>query len=218
MIMKNSEKIILDLCGGTGAWSKPYLDDGYDVRNITYPDFDVRKYTPPKRNVFGVLAAPPCTMFSIARNDKTAKEPRDFEKGMELVKACLNIIWNVRYNPIRKKDNTLKFWVLENPRGYLRDFLGKPVFSFHPYEFGDPYTKKTDLWGNFNVPKKKIVPVEKYGNSEQTFVKEVEHFYHLKKDQIPKDYQKKTGYSKRTIIRSITPKGFAKSFYEANKV
>lgn len=25
-------KIILDLCGGTGSWSKPYRDAGYDVR------------------------------------------------------------------------------------------------------------------------------------------------------------------------------------------
>ena len=29
----NSKKIILDLCGGTGAWSKPYKDAGYDVRD-----------------------------------------------------------------------------------------------------------------------------------------------------------------------------------------
>lgn len=30
-------KIILDLCGGTGSWSKPYRDAGYDVRVITLP-------------------------------------------------------------------------------------------------------------------------------------------------------------------------------------
>ncbi len=59
-------KIILDLCGGTGSWSKPYLDAGYDVRLITLPDYDVRTYKPPK-NVYGILAAPPCTMFSLAR-------------------------------------------------------------------------------------------------------------------------------------------------------
>lgn len=26
--MENKDKIILDLCGGTGAWSKPYKDAG----------------------------------------------------------------------------------------------------------------------------------------------------------------------------------------------
>ena len=34
---KNKEKkIILDLCGGTGSWSKPYKDAGYDVRKNDY--------------------------------------------------------------------------------------------------------------------------------------------------------------------------------------
>ena len=46
-------KIILDLCGGTGSWSKPYVEAGYDVRLVTLPDFDVRKYVPPK-NVYGI--------------------------------------------------------------------------------------------------------------------------------------------------------------------
>ncbi len=40
----NSKKIILDLCGGTGAWSKPYADAGYDVRVITLPDYDITTF------------------------------------------------------------------------------------------------------------------------------------------------------------------------------
>lgn len=51
-------KIILDLCGGTGSWSRFYKAAGYDVRNITLPDFDVLTYKPPE-NVYGILAAPP---------------------------------------------------------------------------------------------------------------------------------------------------------------
>jgi len=85
--MDNSKKIILDLCGGTGSWSKFYNEAGYDVRVITCPDYDVRTYEPPK-NVYGILAAPPCTMFSIARNDKTAKQPRDL-KGRNGNSKCL---------------------------------------------------------------------------------------------------------------------------------
>ena len=57
------DKIILDLCGGTASWSKPYADAGYDVRLITLPEQDVRDYIPPE-DVYGVLAAPPCTEFS----------------------------------------------------------------------------------------------------------------------------------------------------------
>ena len=58
--MNNSEKLILDLCGGTGSWSKPYKDAGYDVRVVTLPEHDVRLYQPPQ-GVYGILAAPPCT-------------------------------------------------------------------------------------------------------------------------------------------------------------
>jgi len=56
--MDNSNKIILDLCGGTGSWSRPWKLAGYDVRNITLPDYDVLTYEPPD-NVYGILAAPP---------------------------------------------------------------------------------------------------------------------------------------------------------------
>lgn len=51
-------KIILDLCGGTGSWSRPWQLNGYDVRIITLPVYDVLTYEPPY-NVWGILAAPP---------------------------------------------------------------------------------------------------------------------------------------------------------------
>jgi len=209
-------KIILDLCGGTGSWSKPYADRGYDVRNITFPDYDVKTYKPPK-NVYGVLAAPPCTMFSIARIDASAKKPRNFKKGMEVVEACLKIIWECRYEKIHNKNSTLQFWALENPKGYLRWFLGNPPFTFHPFEYGDPYTKATDLWGRFNIPEKNPTIPLRFGNDEQTFVREVEHFAHLTEHQIPEGYKEKTGHTRRRILRSMTPLGFAIAFFEANQ-
>ena len=36
----DKRNIILDLCGGTGAWSNPYRDR-YCVINITLPDYDI---------------------------------------------------------------------------------------------------------------------------------------------------------------------------------
>src|SRR3990167_1217452 len=101
------KKIILDLCGGTGSWSAPYKENGYEVINVTLPGYDVRTFDPPQ-DIYGILAAPPCTMFSVART--TAREPRNLEKGMELVKACMDIIWKVR------SKQKLAFWALENPR------------------------------------------------------------------------------------------------------
>jgi hypothetical protein len=70
--MDNSNKIILDLCGGTGSWSRPYKEAGYDVRVITLPEYDVFAYDPPK-GAYGILAAPTCTHFSLCRTN--AKHP-----------------------------------------------------------------------------------------------------------------------------------------------
>ncbi len=196
------KKIILDLCGGTGAWSEPYKKAGYDVRVITLPKHDVRTYKPPN-NVYGILAAPPCTMFSLA--NPRAKTPRDFKEGIEIVKACLNIIWECRYKPKYRKDGCLKFWALENPMGFLRQFLGKPPLTFDPCDYGNPYTKKTDLWGFFNLPKKnpvKLTKEEKYRCSQNT-------------RKLP-SISDITG-SKQTSKRAVTPAGFAKAFFKANK-
>ena len=195
------KKIILDLCGGTGSWSKPYKDAGYDVRNITLPEWDVQTYTPPT-NVYGILAAPPCTMFSLARS--RAKTPRDFREGMETVKACLHIIWECRYEPRYKADGCLRFWALENPVGFLQQFLGKPAFTFQPCEFGDAYTKATSLWGYFNEPKKSPV----------SLTEEQAAFCKTNSRKLP-SISDITG-SKQVDRRAITPPGFAKAFFKAN--
>jgi hypothetical protein len=70
----------------------------------------------------GYLEAPPCTEFSLAKNGSHRK--RDFACGLEIVEACLGII---RLSALR---GGLKFRALENPRGYLRRFLGKAPFCF----------------------------------------------------------------------------------------
>jgi len=176
------KKIILDLCGGTGAWSKPYKLAGYDVRLITLPD-DVRLYVPPQ-NVHGVLAAPPCT--HLAASGARWWEEKGIGallEALSIVDACLRII--LMANPF--------FWVLENPVGRLSTYLGPPKMYFHPWEFGDPWTKKTALWGDFNVPEK--TPV---------FPSESNKIHRMSPS------------SNRSMLRSITPPGFAVSFFKAN--
>lgn len=221
----NKDKIILDLCGGTGSWAKPYKDNGYTVITMTLPDYDVEKWREyPElveliqgNKIHGILAAPPCTMFSIARNDKTARTPRDLRKGIKTVQACLDIIHECLYNPFLVSKNSLKFWALENPAsGYLDRFLGNPPFVFDPSDYGDNHSKKTALWGMFNEPKKGKKVIVKKGD-ENNFVKNVEKYFAEKKHLIPDGYREKTGLSMRTVVRSITPQGFAQAFYEANK-
>ncbi len=220
--MKNADKIILDLCGGTGAWSRPYLKAGYRVYNITLPDYDLLKtqiefgekknymvfqgkHLPifiPVDKVYGILSAPPCTQFSFARTN--AKKKRDLLEGMELVIQSLKIIWfsQKHIEKDTQKKSPLNFWCLENPNGMLKWFLGKPVFEFHPYEFGDNYKKKTHLWGYFNIPEKNPIECDK------------PKFDQLKTKEIHPEYY---GKLNRTERRAITPSGFANAFFKANQ-
>jgi hypothetical protein len=187
--MTDSGKIILDLCGGTGAWSKPYKDAGYDVRLITLPEYDVQRYIPPE-NVYGILAAPPCTEFSIAKGNR----PRDFRGALEIVKACLEIIWRV-WTP-----NKTKFWCLENPRGFLRQWLGIPKTTIWYWQYGDLLGKPTDLWGYFNCPSQRYTEPPGLLN---------------RRDKI-KELRGEKNMS-RSEIRAKTPPGFAQAFFEANQ-
>lgn len=221
--MNNGDKVILDLCGGTGAWSEPYKNRGYEVIVITRPNYDVESvdfgntwvtFFGQKQNVedirikyetvYGVLCAPPCTMFSRART--TAKTPRDFRAAMRTVQACLNVIWNIQY----RSHFTLQFWALENPAGHLQRFLGKPPFKFQPFEFGDPHSKQTFIWGNFKMPKKNPIKLtdEQVRRSRNNT---------RKLPEIPLDYIRDTNMKPVQIKRSITPESFAKAFFNANK-
>lgn len=186
--MKNKDKIILDLCGGTGSWSRPYREAGYDVRLITLPEYDVQDYEPPE-NVYGILAAPPCTDFASSGARWFAEKDRDGRTiiSMGVLVAVLEII--LRAQPAA-------FWALENPTGRIRRWLHTPAMSFDPCDFGDPYTKRTHLWGRFVLPEK--TPVEPTEGSKM--------------------WRCYGGKSDRTkMLRSITPPGFAKAFFKANQ-
>ena len=188
-------KTILDLCGGTGSWSRPYKDAGYDVRLITLPEHDVRLYAPPE-NVYGILAAPPCTEFSYAKHfHGKGKYSHNFLQGLEIVSACMRIILTCKP----------KFWCLENPmNGYLKKWLGEPVMTFDPWEYGDNYQKTTALWGDFNHPVKTV------SKKPEGIVK----FSMLKSKDIYPEYY---GLYNRQERRAITPPGFARAFFEANR-
>lgn len=173
-------KRILDLCSGSGAWSQPYVDAGYHVQRIDILNgLDVRVFRMPLLPVWGVLAAPPCTAFAHAGNRWT-RFGYELREGLAVVDACLRVIRAVQP----------QWWALENPRGRLREYIGPPVYRFDPCDFGDPYTKDTYLWGDFNPPVKSN-PVEPTLGS----------YMH---DRAPKE------------ARAITPPGFARAFFEAN--
>lgn len=216
----NSEKIILDLCGGTGAWSQPYKDAGYNVLVITLPEFDLMDTQMigdqvvsfsrrsgwlhvPYAAIYGILFAPTCTQFSLART--TAKTPRNLLKGYELVRMGKDIINNSRQH------GSLKFWAMENPMGYLRQMEGLPPLTFDPCDYGDAYTKKTDLWGYYKMPKK--TPVKLTAEAKARCA-----INNRELPEIPEGYILPKDINPQAVRRSITSSHFAKAFYKANKV
>jgi len=184
-------KVILDLCGGTGSWSKPYADAGYTVI-IVDPSTsvgDVRwlQHTP----CYGILAAPPCTHFSVSGAQYWNEKDYDGRTlhDLSIVDACMRIIM------VSKPT----FWALENPVGRLKRWLGPPQLIFNPCDYGDPYTKRTLLWGNFNTPiQNPVTPIRSCKQGSWI--------------------QKLGGKSAKTKrLRSVTPPGFAKAFFDANR-
>ena len=174
---------------------------------ITLPDHDVCIYAPPG-GVYGILAAPPCTEFSLAKNGSHRK--RDLDAGMEVVKACLRIIWHCQAH------GKLQFWALENPVGLLRRFLGKPAYTFYQWWFADLGIKRTDLWGQFNEPKQQVFERPDVAKTTNSMTKAfsdpvcpAEHKEYVKQFDTP--------IKRRAALRAITPQGFAEAFYLANK-
>ena len=188
--------IVLDLCGGTGSWSAPYREHGYDVRLVTLPDHDVLTYEPPP-NVHGILAAPPCCHFATSGRRWWRQKDADGRTAtaVAVVRACLRIVAQARP----------AWWALENPSGRLWRFVPElmyPRLSFDPCDYGDPYTKRTHLWGWFCIPPKSRVEPVVYEDSKGRRGSWL--------------WANVGGGAKGKAIRSVTPPGFSAAFFKAN--
>jgi hypothetical protein len=179
-------KVIYSLCDYSGVWSKPYDDhpDYSVVRVDLQHGQDVRLMPYPEEKAYGVLAAPPCDAFAVSGARWWASKGEGaLLDGLALVDACMRFILV----------NQPTFWCLENPVGRLRHYIGAPTMWFDPCDYGDPYTKKTGLWGTFNKPKKYPVPATE-GSKMHLMAPGPE----------------------RKNMRSETPIGFSKAFFAAN--
>lgn len=139
------KKTILHLCADTGSDTKPYQDDpDYEVIKVG-SDIGVENYHPDKP-IYGIIANPVCLEFSTARKGGKARNPED---GMFLVKECMRIVNEAMHF------GELRFYVIENPaKGVLKNYLGAPTYVYEPWWYGSPWTKKTALWGDFNIPQR----------------------------------------------------------------
>lgn len=193
--------IALFLCSRTGIMAKPWADAGYrcvcvDIQhkgerhegNITYVEGNVIDYLPPRSEYVFAFAFPPCTHLANSGNRWKADKGLDaLIEALPLVKRCRDILqW------------TGAPWGLENPVGSLSTYWRKPDYTFHPWNFGDPESKKTCLWtgGGFVMPEFKLT--ERPADCRESVWR------------MPPS-------ADRGDLRSVTPKGFAEAVFRANR-
>lgn len=201
---ENSDKVVLSLFDLTGEWSRPWEEAGYqvyrfdiqadkevgDVNNFSTEFFNDLFSSFEGADVYAILAACPCTDFASSGSRWFGAKDASGEttSSVALVQKTLATI--EYFKPA--------VWAIENPVGRIEKLTGLPPWrvSFDPNHFGDPYTKKTLLWGRFNgdMP---IAPVEPTEGSKM--------------------HKKYGGKSQKTKnARSVTPEGFAYAFFQAN--
>jgi len=219
----HSKEVVLSLFDRTGVWSKPYAEAGYNV--ITYdaatgddvfkdnPLLIVKELEERGWDIVGILSAPPCTSFSVSgarwwenrhdiENEDVTEElygrkaAQMFPKPIDAAEA-LAAIQGVIVEIARERGHSVRFYSLENPIGRIAERIGlpEPTLTFNPNNYGDPYTKKTQLWGEFN-------PDLPFANVEPT---EGSKIAKLRGD-----------VAAQKLERSVTPEGFAYAFFMAN--
>lgn len=211
-----NNKLIISIYDVTKEWVKPYIEAGYPVmcwdkqiEGDILQGFSwlMQQIEETGLRVYGMIFQPPCTDFAssgarwMAEKDKPAPGYEPFESTTDLSIGLVQIGLHLVdiYKPT--------FWVMENPKGRIETLNPelKPYrkMQFHPCDFGDPYTKLTILWGKFNADLVKT-PIEpkmyEYGGKKGSYM-----------------WAKLGGKSARTKnLRSATPPGFARAFFEAN--
>ncbi len=143
------------------------------------------------RNELRAAVDMPALPLSIEEALSDISQDAEILEGLAIVDACLRIITVCK--PV--------WWVLENPVGRLSDYLGKPVMYFQPNDYGDPYTKKTGLWGDFTPPVGLFIETSDWA---------VEATEGSKMHLLPPSPE-------RQALRSETPAGFARAFFMANR-
>lgn len=209
-----SGKTVLSLFDYSGNWSLPYEEAGANVvqidlkHGVDVMDLDCAWLSENVLKLFGtvdaILAAPPCTDFAGlgARWWKEKDASGSTAKSLELVRQVL------RFVEYLKPD----WWAMENPVGRLNRLLPELVpfgpWYFQPCDYGDPYTKKTGLWGNY------VPPLPLFVGGDKS-VQPVMHT--LKGKRGSWMWAKLGGKSERTkTVRSTTPMGFSRAFFAAN--
>lgn len=207
------EEIMISLCDKSGVMCEPWAEAGYtcyavDIQHTVRKDViknvgagkiiftygDARYWTPPdnKRIIFA-FAFPVCTDMAGSGAQDYSNKNGIPKKGIPQLCDGL-LLFNSCY--FACKWSGAPFGV-ENPSGVIPTHFRKSDYTFHPWQYGDNYSKLTCLWtgGGFVMPE----PIIK---------------------QKPADVEQKIWLMSpgedRKDKRSETPKGFARAVFYAN--
>lgn len=222
---------VISLCDYSGRWAQPWADAGHPVLLVdpkhppglseradgmhtfggTVGDAleQIRSGGWAGFGRFGVcLAAPPCQHLTIAGAQYWPAKDADgrTDEAVRIVRNCLAVANELQPD----------VFALENPLGRIPKLIpeiGKHLLIFNPCDYAghapDPqaeaYTKRTCLWGWFNpvLPPAPVEPVFIIASNGDRYAPLMWHT---------------GGKSDRTKeLRSMTPLGFARAFYIANR-
>ena len=161
------KRLCIDLCSGRGGFSRAFVVAGWEVvtvdidpkfhpvlcKDVTEPDafYRIEDVTELGRERMGaydkvaVLASPPCQKNSIANARVWLK---GIGQGLRIAAGCTDIIAMV----VEARGGKETDFALENPKGRLRWFMGKPNVTVRLKNYGYPTSKPTDIWTNLKLP------------------------------------------------------------------
>lgn len=225
----HADRLIVSVFDESTEWPRPYIEAGYPTLAWDYrfegcvldgfarlvaaiDEAAAAGYKP-----HGLLMAPPCTDFSCAGAQYwQAKDARPAPHGYEALTSQTEYSVALVYlcEELRARYDWT-FWTLENPPGRLEKLVpGLKPFRrhvFQPYQYGDAHTKKTILYGEFNhhLDRNEVTPVLvdiKAGGTKKPRTYRASAMW-----------QTSNGTEKSRVLRSKTPAGFAKAFFNANR-
>ncbi len=219
-------RVLLSLFDRSGVWSKPWRDAGWEVIQADLqgnPPIDVMELAEHPEvlpRVDALLAAPPCTAFTVANNRNWAKYDAG-HGGPAKNESTAGYVALVYAVLVLVEELKPRVWGMENPvMGRLLSLVPElqsvPVWRFDPWQYAgwadDPaseaHSKGTRIWGNAKRPVEKPVDPKIYGGeagglSSQSMI-----------SRVPPGGR---GGVSRANLRAQTPQGFARAFFEANR-